>query len=180
VELASFTAECISGWARLDWMTETELNNDRFDVERSTDATTYTAIGSVPGSGTTSGHHAYTFSDYSQVKRNTWYRLAQYDYSGKVRYHGPVLVKPCITKNWPGIEAAYFHNGAVTVELSSEVPVNEKARLFNLNGQLVDSRDLRAEPGRATITLGKNLPEGIYLVAIGGGDRRLVGGAPAN
>ena len=70
----------------LDWETETETNNDKFIIERSTDAENYSPIGEIAGSGTTNQPHSYQYIDSHPVKGALHYRLKQIDFDGSSTY----------------------------------------------------------------------------------------------
>jgi hypothetical protein len=82
VDLISFEAVKNGSGVLLSWVTATELNNDHFDIEYSTDGIHYITIGAVKGNGNSS-----TILDYSYVHNNpssgiNYYRLVQYDFNG--------------------------------------------------------------------------------------------------
>ena len=77
VELLSFSARALGRDALLEWTTATELNNDRFDVQRSIDGAEWTMVGSRPGAGTSQGTHTYTLLDASPPVGTDYYRLAR-------------------------------------------------------------------------------------------------------
>ena len=89
VTLLDFTARAEGPAAvRLAWATAQELNNAGFTVERSLDARTFTAIGTVAGAGTSTARHDYTLLD-SQLPAGAsllYYRLRQTDASGDFSY----------------------------------------------------------------------------------------------
>ena len=89
VTLLDFTARAEGPAAvRLTWATAQELNNAGFTVERSLDARTFTAIGTVAGAGTSTARHDYTLLD-SQLPAGAsllYYRLRQTDASGDFSY----------------------------------------------------------------------------------------------
>ncbi|MFC2094695.1 hypothetical protein ACFLSH_03600, partial [Bacteroidota bacterium] len=85
VELSAFTAQANDGVVQLNWTTATEVNNQGFEVQRSTN-NQFTTIGFVNGSGTTTEIHNYSFTD-SDVRTGTYYyRLKQVDYNGEYAY----------------------------------------------------------------------------------------------
>jgi len=71
----------------LNWATASEVNNNRFEVERSTDGANFTKIGTVFGNGTTQDISEYSFADleYPQTKM-LYYRLKQVDDNGEFSY----------------------------------------------------------------------------------------------
>ncbi len=73
---------------RLAWATAQELNNAGFTVERSLDARTFAAVGTVAGAGTSPVRHDYTLLDQQLPAGATllYYRLRQTDVSGNFSY----------------------------------------------------------------------------------------------
>jgi len=89
VELASFTAELINEDVELLWSTETEENNERFEIQRSSDGISFETIDYVAGAGTTQVPISYAYHDYDVFDlgyRELYYRLKQVDYDGQFEY----------------------------------------------------------------------------------------------
>lgn len=87
VQLSWFKASVTaSGTGLLEWRTESELNNDRFDIERSVNGIDFERLGSVEGAGTTNAANQYSFEDKNPVLSLVYYRLKQVDFNGKSEY----------------------------------------------------------------------------------------------
>jgi hypothetical protein len=87
VELQSFTAEVSDYDVKLVWSTATETNNSGFEILRSTqNDNAWENIGFVPGFGTTTEVHNYSFIDESIRSGNYQYRLKQIDFDGTFEY----------------------------------------------------------------------------------------------
>jgi hypothetical protein len=88
VELLSFDVTPINNqYARLEWVTASEINNDGFEVLRSTDGENFKVIGWVNGNGNQTTITEYTYEDYSIEKGITYYyQLKQIDYDGQYEY----------------------------------------------------------------------------------------------
>ena len=85
VELTAFTATSRdAGQVVLRWSTASELNNDRFDVQRSADGQQFTTLGTVRGQGSSTVPHAYSYHDELLLASPTrcYYRLRQVDTNG--------------------------------------------------------------------------------------------------
>jgi hypothetical protein len=82
IELTTFTASLNNKRVDVKWTTESEINNDFFTIERSTDNETYTPIGTVDGAGNSTLVHNYSFTDISPVAGISYYRLVQTDFDG--------------------------------------------------------------------------------------------------
>jgi hypothetical protein len=138
VELASFTAELSGNDAILNWTTASELNNQGFEIEHSTDNQNFSKIGFVPGFGTTTEMKSYSFrvSDISAGVQ--YYRLKQIDFDGtttiynSVEVTGPVPNTFVLNQNHPNP-----FNPSTTISFSLPVEANVTIKLFNMLGQEV-------------------------------------------
>ncbi len=92
VELSSFNAKLISKNVNIDWITQSEINNDFFTVERSKDNNHYEAIGTVDGSGNTTVSHTYSFVDHNPYSGTSYYRLRQTDFDGHSTSFTPISI----------------------------------------------------------------------------------------
>jgi hypothetical protein len=93
VELAWFKASITTdNSVKLEWHTDSELNNESFDIERSQDGFDYTAIGKRQGAGTTSQETDYVFVDEQPLPGRSYYRLKQNDFNGDFEYSHIVSV----------------------------------------------------------------------------------------
>lgn len=81
VEFGNLTHEIVNDRVRLEWYTLSELNNDYFIIEKSTDMDSWTEVGRVNGNGTTSVRSDYNF-EFSAFGE-FYIRLKQFDYDGK-------------------------------------------------------------------------------------------------
>jgi len=86
VELASFAVLHRDGKVVLEWVTQTESNNFGFEVQRRGSEPEFEAIGFVPGQGTTTQVHHYSFIDSKATSGCYYYRLKQIDYDGTFEF----------------------------------------------------------------------------------------------
>lgn len=95
VELTDFKLTPVNNsYFQLDWNTASELNNKGFEVQRSADATSFSAIGFVDGNGTSSIPHNYTMDDKNVVTDiNYYYRLKIIDFDGSFKYSNILMGK---------------------------------------------------------------------------------------
>jgi hypothetical protein len=82
VVFSSFTATENGCKADLVWTTETEINNDYFEIERSTNGKSFTSIGTVAAAHA-DGRQQYNFTDEHPATGLNQYRIAQVDIDGK-------------------------------------------------------------------------------------------------
>lgn len=83
VKLTAFSVRTDGKKVTLNWTTESELNNDRFEVEKSTDGSSWRSIATVKGNGTSNSTQNYTSYDDQPATGVNYYRLKQFDLDGK-------------------------------------------------------------------------------------------------
>jgi hypothetical protein len=142
VELASFTARLEGEGVRLDWRTESEMNNAGFEIERTVpqpgatagayEAAQWQCIGYVTGNGSTNVHHAYVYHDALTPEllgqSELLYRLRQIDYDGTHEYSSVarVLVNPPTALS---LEAVYPNPAQGSAVLRFTLPSEQLIRL---------------------------------------------------
>jgi hypothetical protein len=93
IELIEFTAEAAPPEGiQLRWRTGSEVNNDHFTVERSTDMLEWLSIATVPGAGNSSTERQYATLDRHPVEGVNYYRLQQTDTDGSATWSDVVSV----------------------------------------------------------------------------------------
>jgi hypothetical protein len=90
VELIEFTANYIQNYVEIRWSTASEINNDYFVIEYSTDAINWEVSGYVQGNGNSSVAIEYQYQHFT--KNSSYYRLKQVDYDGLYKTFAPVFV----------------------------------------------------------------------------------------
>lgn len=95
VSLSSFTAVAGDGRVTLHWVTESEVNNEAFILERGLDEVNFARIAEIPGQGSSNQRQEYSFID-TEVQNGVtyYYRLADRDYSGVITYHNIISATP--------------------------------------------------------------------------------------
>jgi len=98
ISLASFTAKASNGRVKLEWITETEIDNVGFNIHRSeTESGMYTQINAalIPAKGSATQGAKYVFTDNIAKNRKTYfYKLEDVDIAGVSTFHGPVSATP--------------------------------------------------------------------------------------
>ncbi len=99
VELTSFTATPLKGAIQLDWVTESEIENLGFILERRTKDTDWKEIANyithpeLVGQGSVTYRTEYSFTDETVEAVQTYdYRLADVDYHGDWKYHSLIVM----------------------------------------------------------------------------------------
>jgi len=102
VELSSFQAIGGDGVVRLVWITESELNNLGFILERAfqqegqfTQIASYESLNALKGAGNSSEQRRYSFIDPTVFNNITyWYRLTDVSIHGLQTQHPPISATP--------------------------------------------------------------------------------------
>lgn len=88
IELSEFTTEYNPTRDVVDvfWITDTEKDNDYFEVERSSDNTNFEVINKVKGTGNSTYETQYYVEDSNPFVGVNYYRLKQVDFDGEFKY----------------------------------------------------------------------------------------------
>ncbi len=179
VEMATFEGGTTEDGVRLNWRTASEQNNAGFRVERRArgrgSEESWTKVGFVDGSGTTSEVQRYRFTDEDlpYAADTLRYRLRQVDTDGTTSLTDPVIV----ARGGPdGLEllgtAPNPARQRATVRYGVPEPVEGKVRLrlYDVMGRQVQSVATRAEAGRHEQTLDVgDLSSGVYVLRLTAG-----------
>lgn len=182
VQMSSFSATGGNSQVVLNWRTESELNNDHFNIYRSENANVRgELIATVNGRGTPTSGSNYRFVDTRVVNGKTYfYRIADVDVDGYEAIHpfvvnatpaeGAVGIVPTeysLSQNTPNpfnptTEIRYAIKEAVKVELS----------VYDVNGRLVANLvDGVQTPNVYSVNFNAtNLSAGVYFYQLRAGD----------
>lgn len=158
IELLSFNAQLEEDGILLNWTTQSEYNNDYFDIQRSSDGNIWEVIGTVQGSGTSLVPISYNYLDRNAIANKNYYRLIQIDFDGKSSFSNILLVE----KNAFG--KLSFYPNPVQDELFIETDFAlANILILNSNGQIV--HQALANNKKVVLRI-DHLPEGIYFLQI--------------
>lgn len=161
IELLNFYGENKKYYNHLYWTTSTEINNDYFTLERSSDAFLFDSIGKIKGAGNSSVELFYAFEDDDIHNGINYYRLKQTDFNGKYSYSNTIALNSKF--NGMGIYPNPFNNEFdISFYDALFFPIN--ISVYNLTGQVIWSQVINNNTA-LKISL-KNQPKGIYLVKI--------------
>jgi hypothetical protein len=138
VELSSFTASVDNKSIILDWETVTEVNNQGFTIERSTNGENYIPVGFIKGNGTTLERKYYSFKDAPEVNGIYYYRLRQQDYNGSIEYSEVLTVKLDIPADFMlGQNYPNPFNPSTTISFAIPVQSHVSLRVYDVMGREV-------------------------------------------
>lgn len=163
VTLLSFTAKPDGNRVQLAWTTTWERDADRFIVERSSDLTEFTPIGTVLAKGTTNQRQDYGLTDPNPRPGTNYYRLKQRDFDGTTTLFKPVSA--IVRAEEPAISVYPNPADARQIHLRLWNADNATVRLLTLLGQSV-SGQLDRTPGEAIFSPTQPLPAGLYFLEV--------------
>jgi len=157
---------------KLRWITEAEINNDFFTIERSADGNTFEVVDIVPGAGNSSSTRYYYTVDHNPLTGVSYYRLKQTDYDGKSAYSQLVSVNSSDVNE---LMISYFASSRDEHQLLYQITGAENN---NLSIELIDilGRSIYSAviPGGATdrgFTISvPDLPSGVYIFKVSDGE----------
>lgn len=166
IELVDFTASPINNeMVQLDWQTASEMNNDYFTVERSSDGNFWTPITRVDGAGNSTELLDYTMNDENPLVGLSYYRLKQTDFNGDFIYSKIRAVQ--INKNETTDDLIFMYPNPTQGVVEIKAPETEKEliRIYNSVGQelsnFVTVSSIKSDVKTIDLT---NLAKGIYTI----------------
>jgi hypothetical protein len=140
VELINFTVKKDGNAALVEWATATEINNNYFDVEHSTDGDHFTKLERVYSkNGNSTSVQNYSIVHNSPIKGINYYRLKQVDFDGAFEYTD---VRSIVFGNANGL-TIYPNpaNSILNVKVPNGMDNNSVIEIVNATGQVVRSID---------------------------------------
>ncbi len=155
IELSLFEVKTtINGHAFISWSTDSEINNNFFTIERSSDAINWFEIYHKEGAGNSTVLNKYSYVD-TELKGETYYRLKQTDYDGKFTYSNIEVVS---SKKEPSVKI--FPNPSSNfITLSNSLEVHPT--FWTITGQSVSGQVTQLSDDKYDIS---NLSSGLYVV----------------
>ena len=136
VKLTGFTVSREDKKVKLEWVTASEQNNARFEIQRSSDGRSWQSIANIKGHGNTAASNAYEAYDDNPLSGINYYIIKQYDvdghsYQSDVKFLRMPGVKPIIS-----VYPNPAHSG-VNFSIVNKEANNVDAILTNVNGTII-------------------------------------------
>lgn len=165
VELVSFEVNCEEGKAKIDWTTQTEINNDYFAVEKSHDAVVFFELETVQGSGNSNVPQNYSVLDPNPLTGATYYRLKQVDFDGSTTYH-EIAASNCNTNSFDVNQIA-LNNNTLKFNITTDIDEEIAIYFYDYRGRMISNKTKTIIRGNNSIELNKlELSTGLYLLSI--------------
>ena len=170
VDLLSFHTVCSHDIVDVNFSVVSQINNDYFLIERSTDAMDWEVVGQIDGveGGNSNTQMDYVFVDNNPLANLSYYRLTQVDFDGKSKTFYPVSTTCGGSEG--GLPIDVYPNPAsneVTVELELDNYQGNDVyyTITDATGKAVLSDYVQLDRGfnKHTLDIGK-LPNGVYIL----------------
>jgi Secretion system C-terminal sorting domain len=165
VTLTDFTAALINCEPFVKWTTESEINSDRFEIERSNAGRNdWTKVGTVTAQGNSTRKTEYSLTDknLNVTAEKVLYRLKMIDKDGRYTY-SPVLP---VSINCNTAKVTVFpnpvQNGKLYVSITGTKGQTE-ATLLTLSGQVITKKNVNNGTNKIDVS---NTANGVYILNI--------------
>ena len=177
VELSAFSANVANGNVVLNWTTETELNNQKFVVERRITNSQFISIGNVLGNGTTTERKYYSFIDASVELGKYFYRLKQVDFTGSFEYSEIIVINVKYIPTEISMSQNYPNPFNPKTVISYQLPAASKViiKVYDMLGNEMETLVNEEQPAGVyelnwdAASASGGLPSGIYFYRIQAG-----------
>jgi uncharacterized repeat protein (TIGR01451 family) len=156
--------------AMLHWKVNSEINHEKYIIERSTDGREFNMIGEIAAGSVSILEKDYFYTDYNPLKGNNFYRIVQKDKDGK--------------STLSVVRQLKFINNEITIKISPNPTYNhtiqveiEAAGLSGLSGELLNTtgqslKTFILKQGANTVDM-QNLAKGMYFIKVYSGSTNI-------
>lgn len=173
VKLNNFSAIYNKNKVDLNWITETEKNNDYFTIERSKDLINFEVIEIVKGKGNSTSRNIYGVYDLKPYSGISYYRLKQTDYDGNFEYFDPVSVSV-----YPNIEDINIYPNPTSensfIEFTSSFDGILEVLIYDISGRIVFNNSFSMIRGLNVLQLEtSSFSQGMYYVNLSNNEENI-------
>jgi hypothetical protein len=166
IELASFKIEKQGNGVKINWITNLEINNDYFEIQRSSNGTDFETIDRIPGAGTSNSVSNYEYLDTPQ-NGQIYYRLNQVDFDGKSTLSSVKQIEIGNSSDETQSVSLFPNPNSGQFSFLGGVSFNRGDLITILNpvGEVVFEQSITEEFSKnQSLDLNTSLPNGIYFL----------------
>ena len=150
----------------LEWTTLTEYNSEKFDIQTSSDGINFKNIGLVKGAGISLQPLQYTYRIERPDARQTFFRIRQTGFDGKVTYSAIVQKESGSTGIRLNLKPNPVRN-ALEVSIENTYKGILVIRIITLDGQTLKMQQVTKQTYNTLTSIPvKELPAGMYTLEI--------------
>jgi hypothetical protein len=150
----------------LNWSTTSEVNNNYFTVERSSDGIQFVPVKELPSKGNSSKVQSYSVADEKPLVGNSYYRIKQTDYNNNFTYSTILAINLSVSD----ISFGIFPNPSNGESITLEIKTVEKEVLvvvYDMIGNELFSKNATMEnTGNTYLDPSNKLLPGNYIITV--------------
>jgi len=171
VELAKFSGEYVTNNVEINWVTASELNNDYFIIERSSNAKDFEEITRVDGHGTTNEVISYEYIDHEPYGGNSYYRLTQVDFDGTSKTYKPIKVYVSLNGNLlSSLDPMPSNGDYINLYISGfDKSLTTNLKIVSVKGEVMHLEEIYLDKDigfEKKIDFQKKLSPGMYILSV--------------
>ncbi len=137
ISLLDFSADCIENKPVVKWTTSSEINNNYFEVEQSTNGKDWKSLKRVVGAGNSNEVNTYSVVGDFLSNSISYYRLKSVDFDEKVHFLEVISLMSCEGKLTKIDVYPNPSKGLVNVSYNGDISKIDRIEVFNLLGEKV-------------------------------------------
>ena len=168
IKLTGFNLSREDKKIKLEWITASEQNNDRFEIQRSADGRTWKTIANIKGQGSTSAaSNTYKAYDESPLSGINYYIIKQYDVNGHSYLSDIKFLRMTAAKSILSVYPNPAHS-AINFSIANKGASNVEAILANVNGTVVHQEMFKNIPANTInkLSLHHQPVPGVYILKL--------------
>ncbi len=168
LSLTSFSVVNKNGFAGLTWQTVNEINLKQFEIQKSSDARTFTTITNVTAKNAASVN-TYSFTDGKALAGTAYYRIKAVDNSGSFVYSGVVSINGKIAVNINVFPNPVANNLVLS---HPKAGVNASMQIISMDGKAVSLTIIQQDAVQTSIDVSKLAKGNYFVVFTNGSDKQ--------
>jgi hypothetical protein len=162
LQLTDFTVSAQQNDALLDWTVQQDVNIDHFNVQRSTDGSSFTSIGAVSARTGNAGPEQYSFVDEKPATSISYYRIESVDADGSLTYSGIRTFR--VTTAETATVTIYPNPATDRLHIATTGTGTVSILIIDVQGRVL--RRVEAASGNAVDVPVNDLAKGVYFAKI--------------
>lgn len=164
ISFSVFTGAAGNASAILKWQVSDNTNLNYFDIERSVDGTSFTAINKLPGNSGTFNNYTYTDNVIPRQSAIVYYRIKSVALSGAITYSS--IIKLTIEKTG-GLQINTIISGSqINAQVTTDVSGSAKIVVTTFDGKKIYQQNTSLTKGTQSIKLNNNFIPGLYALTV--------------
>jgi YD repeat-containing protein len=170
LQLLSFNAQKSGEQVLLTWATSQEINSDRFEVEHSVDANSFSSFVAVPARGNSTTRYDYSTIHCCPIEGVNYYRLKMIDRDGGFIYSEVRKVTFVFTNTMKVYPNPASDKSILSISFKKSFNNDANITIYNTNGALIYSSILAKGKTLTQVSIGSFAAGTYYIVTTVNGE----------